>query len=196
MQASLSWLRVEERLTASLLLFIRNINVLKITNCLHSQLTHSSDTHTYPTRHATRGLFIVPKSRTNSIKRTVLYRALIAWNFLPSHIAQINSKPGLKKQINQHLAAQPLFLFHLDSLRVCIDMQATCAFLKMYVVLSLSCSYLMMFCIVSFCIIFHVLCGPQEEQLLLLQQLMGILIKYQIPIPPLRLSIRCRPSVQ
>ena len=44
--ASLSWLRVKERLTASLLLFIRNINVLEITNCLQSQ-----DTHTYPTSH-------------------------------------------------------------------------------------------------------------------------------------------------
>ena len=65
MHASLSWLRVEERLTASLLVFIRNINVLNIPNCLHSQLTHSSDTHTYPTSHATRGLFTVPKSRTN-----------------------------------------------------------------------------------------------------------------------------------
>ena len=64
--ASLYWLRVEERLTASLLLFIRNINVLKIPNSLHSQLTQSSYTHTYPNRHATRGLFTVTKSRTNS----------------------------------------------------------------------------------------------------------------------------------
>ena len=67
-------------------IFIRN-NVLKIPNCLHSQLTHSADTHTYPTIHATRGLFTVPKSRTNSRKHTVLYRAIIAWDFLPSHIA-------------------------------------------------------------------------------------------------------------
>ena len=58
MHASLSWLRFEERLTASLL-FIRNIDVLKIPNCLHSQLAYSSDTHTYPTRHATRGPFTV-----------------------------------------------------------------------------------------------------------------------------------------
>jgi hypothetical protein len=76
-----SWLRVEERLTASLV-FIRNIN----------------DTLPYPTRHATKGLFTVPKSRTNSRKSTVLYRALIAWNFLPSHIDQINSKPGFKNR--------------------------------------------------------------------------------------------------
>jgi hypothetical protein len=75
MHASLSWLRVEERLTASPI-FIRNINVL------NSKLTHSSDTHTYPTM----GLFTVPKSRTNSRKCTVFYRAIIAWNSLPSHL--------------------------------------------------------------------------------------------------------------
>ena len=73
MHASLSWLKVEERLTASRLIFLRKMNVLKIPNCFQRQLTHSSDTHTYPTRHATRGLFTVPKSRTNSRKRTVLY---------------------------------------------------------------------------------------------------------------------------
>ena len=105
MLASLSWPRVEERLTASLFIFIRNINVLKITNCLHSKLTHSSETHTYRTRHATRGLFTAPISRTNSRKHTVLS---FAWNFLPPHIAQMNSTPGFKKQTKQHLVAQRL----------------------------------------------------------------------------------------
>ena len=71
MHASLPWLRVEETLTASLL-FIRNIHVLEIPNCLHNQLTHTSDTHTYPSRHATKGLFIVPKSRTNVRKCSVI----------------------------------------------------------------------------------------------------------------------------
>ena len=67
---------------ARLKLSIRNIYVLKIPNCLHSQLTHSTDTPTYPTRHATRGLFTVPKPRMNSRRRTVLYSAMIARNSL------------------------------------------------------------------------------------------------------------------
>jgi hypothetical protein len=103
MHASLSWLKVGERLTATLL-FIRN-TVLKNPNCLHGQHTHCSDTHTYPTRHATRGLITVPKSRTNARKHTVLYRAMIAWNSLSSQIAQVNSKPGIKRQ---HFMAQLL----------------------------------------------------------------------------------------
>lgn len=42
------------------------LTVLNIPNCLYNQLTHSSDKHTYPTRHATRGLVTVRKSRTDS----------------------------------------------------------------------------------------------------------------------------------
>jgi hypothetical protein len=45
MNSSLSWLRVEERLTALLLVFIRNINVLEIPYVcivnLHIALTHT-----------------------------------------------------------------------------------------------------------------------------------------------------------
>ncbi|XP_064791459.1 tetratricopeptide repeat protein 39A-like isoform X1 [Oncorhynchus masou masou] len=47
-------------------------------------------------RHATRGLFTVPRSRVNSRKRTVLYRAMSARNSLPSYIAQVH---GLKQKI-------------------------------------------------------------------------------------------------
>jgi hypothetical protein len=41
MQASMSWLRIEERMTASLLVFTRKMNVSEIPNGLHSQLTHT-----------------------------------------------------------------------------------------------------------------------------------------------------------
>ena len=90
MHASLSWLRVE-----SLLLFIWNI-VLKIPTCLHRQLTHSSDTHTYPTRHATRGLFTGTKKAFGNI-----------WSPYCMELRSISYK---KKQIKQHLMAQRLSL--------------------------------------------------------------------------------------
>ena len=84
MHASLSWLRVEERLTASLLVFIRNI-VLEIPNGLHSQLTHRTDTHTHNhTPHQTchKGSFHSSQVQ-NKFKETyciILYRIIIAWN--------------------------------------------------------------------------------------------------------------------
>ena len=37
MHVSPSWLKVEERLTASLLIFVRGIDVLKVPNCLFKQ---------------------------------------------------------------------------------------------------------------------------------------------------------------
>ena len=49
MYVSLSWLKVEERLTASLFVFVRGIDVLKVPNCLFMQLAQSSDTRRYKT---------------------------------------------------------------------------------------------------------------------------------------------------
>jgi zinc transporter ZupT len=48
---NLSWLKVEDRLTSSLLVFIRGIDMLNALSGLSKLLAHSSDTHAYPTRH-------------------------------------------------------------------------------------------------------------------------------------------------
>jgi hypothetical protein len=49
----------------------------------------------------TRGLYTVPRSKTNPQQRTVLYRAMMAWNSLPSTINQANSKITLQlKRLN------------------------------------------------------------------------------------------------
>jgi hypothetical protein len=44
---------------------------------LSKLLAHSSDTHAYPSRHATRGLFTVLKSRTDYGRHTVLHGTLM-----------------------------------------------------------------------------------------------------------------------
>ena len=59
MHVSLLWLQVEEKLTSSLLVFVRGVDKMNVPSCLFKILAHSSDTHAYPTRHATRGLFTV-----------------------------------------------------------------------------------------------------------------------------------------
>ena len=99
MHVNLSWLKVEERLTSSLLLFMRGIALLNAPSCLSKLLAHSSDTHAYPTRHATRGLFTVPKSRTDYGRRTVLHRAMTTWNSIPHQVTDASSRIRFRKQI-------------------------------------------------------------------------------------------------
>ena len=98
---NLSWLKVEEILTSLLLLFMRGINILNSPSCLSKLLAHSSDTHAYPTRHATRGLFTVPKSRTDYGRHTVLHRAMTTWNSIPHQVTD-----AFKKQIKKHIVEQ------------------------------------------------------------------------------------------
>ena len=105
MHGCLSWLSVRNRLTASLLNFTRNILVTKQPRVLYQQLGLSSDEHDYSTRHATEGRFTLPKVRTNKGKNTVIYRAMINWNAMPSHVIQENRKPQFKVLLKEHLLA-------------------------------------------------------------------------------------------
>jgi hypothetical protein len=104
MHVNLSWFKVEEKLT-SLLVFVRGIDMLKAPSGLFELLTHSSDTHAYSTRHATRGLFTVHKSRTDYGRRTVLHKAMITWNSIPHQLTHAGSKIRLKKLIK---------IYHMD----------------------------------------------------------------------------------
>ena len=57
MHVNLSWHKVEERFVV--LVSVRSVDMLNAPRCLFKVLRHSSDTHAYPTRHATKGLFTI-----------------------------------------------------------------------------------------------------------------------------------------
>ena len=99
MHVNLSWLIEEERLTSSLHVFMRGIDMLNAPSCLFEPLEHSSDTYAYPTRHATRGLFTVPKSRTDYGRCTVLNRTMTTWNSIPHQVTHASSTIWLKKNL-------------------------------------------------------------------------------------------------
>ena len=57
-----------------------------------ASVSMSADTHAYPTRHATRRLFTVPKSKTDYGRSTVLHRAMTTWNSIPHQVTEVSSK--------------------------------------------------------------------------------------------------------
>ena len=75
--------------------------VLNAPSCLPKLLAQSSDTHSYPTRHATRGIFTFPKSRTDYGRHTVLHRAMATWNSIPHQVTDASSIIRFKKQIKK-----------------------------------------------------------------------------------------------
>ena len=68
----LSWLLVEQRLTASLAVFFRSICLNKRPKCLYNYVYYTSNRQTHNTRHVAMGRFTVPKPRTNALKNTVM----------------------------------------------------------------------------------------------------------------------------
>ncbi len=101
MHCDLAWLKVEDRLTRSLLTLFRNITVSKQPNCLYSRITFSQDRHEHRTRQVSRGHVSIPLPRTNAMKRTAMYRAISQWNRLPYAITQAASKECFKKQLKR-----------------------------------------------------------------------------------------------
>ena len=80
---------------------MRGIDMLNAPSRLSKLLAHSSDTHAYPTKHVTRGLLTVPKSRTDYGRWTVLNRAMTTWNSISHQVAHASSKIRLKQQIKK-----------------------------------------------------------------------------------------------
>ena len=120
MHNCLAWLNVKNRFIVSLLSFIRKISTSKLPRVLYKCLSFSSDEHGYNTRHATEGRFILPKVKTNKMKSTVMYRAMVLWNALPGHIIQENNKYRFKELLKEHLLAKQLSVSLFCFFRVCV----------------------------------------------------------------------------
>lgn len=102
MYECLSWFDVKNRLLYSLMFFMRNVITTRTPFMFYEKLSFSSDTHNYSTRHAAGGCFILPKHKTTSFKRTVIYRAMHEWNLMPNIIRQQNSIFVFKKALKEH----------------------------------------------------------------------------------------------
>lgn len=107
MHASLSWLRVEERLACNLMGFFRNICYSKQPNCLYSQINYVRDQHSHTTRQTTRDYLVKPKSRTDAVCRSVMYRAITMWNKLTTMIIDAPSKASFKTLLKKHINNNP-----------------------------------------------------------------------------------------
>jgi hypothetical protein len=68
--------------------------------CLFKILAHSSDTHAYPTRHAT-SLFTIPKCRADYGRCTVLHRAMTTYNSIPHQVTDASRRIRFKKQVKK-----------------------------------------------------------------------------------------------
>ena len=104
MHVCLNWLTVKERLTYSLIVGLRNVIFTRNLPILCHKLTFSSNTHNYSTRHAVGGNFTLPTVKSEVGRRTVLYRAMVEWNLLPSYITQESSKTRFKSLLREHVS--------------------------------------------------------------------------------------------
>lgn len=79
---SLSWLVVEKKLKLSILMFFWNISKCKKPEFFSEHILYRSNLHHYRTHTACAGHLVLPRSRTNMLRR-VIYRAQNGIHSLP-----------------------------------------------------------------------------------------------------------------
>lgn len=102
MHNQLIWLNVKSKLHYSLVSFIKNIIINKIPQVLYNKLTFFSDEHQYCTQ-ASEGRFRLPPCRTNVIKGTIHYRAMVTWNLLLSFLSSNSNRNCFNKKLKIYL---------------------------------------------------------------------------------------------
>ena len=103
MHASLHWLRVEEKLTAALYLSTWRGLQMKTPEDWYNQFINSLPSHGYATRQVAQGKLNLPAGKRNFIDKSVIYRAIKAWNELPPDIKNLTNKYSFKKKLKSYL---------------------------------------------------------------------------------------------
>lgn len=103
MQTTLSWLSVEKRLALSTVTFLSETMKTHRPEFMIHQVVFCNTVHKHDTRKAGKGDIVQPNPITNSLKRTVLYRAIKIWNELPLDIRQDKCKRSFKKRLKVYL---------------------------------------------------------------------------------------------
>ncbi len=109
MHTRLSWFSVEVKLHYSLITFFRNIIFNQTPEYFFNQMQSTTNRHNHYTRSASSGHLIPPTPRTNILKHTVIYRSVMSWNSLPSHISSTQNKLSFTKFLKKHLLPPTIY---------------------------------------------------------------------------------------
>lgn len=106
MHTKLSWIKVDQRLACSLVIFLFNIQHSGKPNNLLLHLKPVNTRHGYATRYASGVHFTLPLPRSNALKRTTMYRAITYWNKLPSHLTMMKNKTRFKNILREAVSSK------------------------------------------------------------------------------------------
>lgn len=72
---------------------------MKMPISLFNQIVYCNSVHSHNTRKANNGHIMTPYPKTNFMKKTVLYRAIVIWNNIPIEVHQLCNKLSFKSSL-------------------------------------------------------------------------------------------------
>ena len=104
MHDSLSWLTVLKRLSFNSLMLFKSVMSRSTPVYIHSQIFFSNTAHGHNTRLASDGHLVIPRPRTNFLKKAYSYRVISSWNSLPRELHFTDSRLAFKKYLKLFLS--------------------------------------------------------------------------------------------
>lgn len=99
MYSTLSWLTLNQRIIVTLSTMIYNTLTMKMPISLFNQIVYCNSVHSHNTRKANNGHIMTPYPKTNFMKKTFLYRAIVIWNNIPIEVHQLCNKLSFKSSL-------------------------------------------------------------------------------------------------
>jgi len=78
---------------------IHNTLMMEMPISLFNQLEYCNSVLNRNARKANNGYIMTPYSKTNFMKKTVLYRAVVIWNNIPIEVCQLCKKLSFKRSL-------------------------------------------------------------------------------------------------
>lgn len=97
MYSTLSWLTLNQRITLSTMIY--NTLTMKMAISQFNQIVYCNSVHNHNTRKANNGHIMTPYPKTNFMKKTVLYRAIVFWNNIPIEVRLLCNKLSFKRSL-------------------------------------------------------------------------------------------------
>lgn len=99
MHQTLSWPLLQKKFEYNLLIFLKKTIAIGKPHCCFDKIKCVNQTHSHCTRHAYSADLVLPRPKTNFLKKSVLYKATQLWNELPKELRDLPNVQTFKKAL-------------------------------------------------------------------------------------------------
>ena len=110
MHERLTWLRVKDRLSANVLIYLHRIINTQTPKISYDNMIYCSNTNKY-----SNILLTLPRPlpKSDSMKLLVFFSSIAFWNSLPGEVCETKGKAGFQRRLRMYLISTSIYLNYI-----------------------------------------------------------------------------------